>query len=111
MILATDMADHMSHVNVVDFKLKNKQITKEAGNGATFIDTKNETELFNSQQQVLDLMIHACDLSVPTRKFETVRNWTYLLFEEFFAQGDSERTNNMAISFLCDRQTVKVAKE
>lgn len=23
MILATDMADHMSHVNVIDFKIKN----------------------------------------------------------------------------------------
>jgi len=56
-------------------------------------------------------MIHACDLSPPTRRFETVRKWTYLLFEEFFAQGDLEKKSNMPASFLCDRETTKVASE
>lgn len=81
MILATDMADHMSHVNVIEFQIKNKKITKEAGNGNLLIETND----FKSQQQCLDLMIHASDLSQPTRSFETLKNWTYLLFQEFFA--------------------------
>lgn len=85
MILATDMADHMSHVNVMDFQIKDKQITREAGNGGDLIDTTGQKELFESQQQCLDLMIHACDLSTPTRRFDTLKRWTYLLFEEFFA--------------------------
>ena len=84
MILATDMADHFSHVNVMDFQIKEKNITKEARNGGDFIDTTGEIKLFESQQQCLDLMIHACDLSTPTRRFDTLKNWTYLLFEEFF---------------------------
>ena len=30
--------------------------------------------------------------------------------EEFFTQGDVERTSNKPISFLCDRATVNVAR-
>ena len=56
-------------------------------------------------------MIHACDLSPPARNFETAKKWTYLLFEEFFAQGDSEKNNGMPASFLCDRTTTTVCKE
>ena len=56
-------------------------------------------------------MIHAADLSTPTRNFETLRHWTYLLFDEFFAQGDLEKANNIPTSFLCDRDTVRVCKE
>jgi len=48
MILATDMADHMSHVNVVKFQISHKQISKEAGNGQDFIDTTGEKEQFES---------------------------------------------------------------
>ena len=64
-----------------------------------------------SQQQILDLVIHSCDLSTPTRQFDCLREWTYLLFEEFFKQGDVEKDNGMPASFLCDRDTVQVAKE
>ena len=111
MILATDMADHASHINVIDFQIKDKQITKEAQNGADFIDTSGDKELFASQQQCLDLMIHACDLSTPTRKFDTLKRWTYLLFDEFFGQGDKEKEHGLNASFLCDRATTIVAKE
>ena len=60
---------------------------------------------------MLDFAIHACDLSQPTRKFETLRQWTYLLFDEFFAQGDVEKESGHAASFLCDRLNTTVCKE
>lgn len=56
-------------------------------------------------------MIHACDLSTPTRSFETLKNWTYLLFDEFFVQGDSEKELSLPVSFLCDRETTLICKE
>jgi len=85
MILATDMAEHMSHVNLIDYKVKHKGITREKNNGHLIIeDTESENEKFNSQQQVLEFLIHTSDLSTPTREFDTVKEWTYLLFEEFF---------------------------
>ena len=42
MILATDMADHMSHINVIEFQIKNKQISKEAGNSGDFIESSEK---------------------------------------------------------------------
>lgn len=50
-------------------------------------------------------------MSTPTRNFETLKKWTYLLFEEFFIQGDVEKSQNLPASFLCDRAKTVVAKE
>lgn len=39
-----------------------------------------------------------------------MRKWTYLLFDEFFEQGDTEKAQSLPVSFLCDRLTTNVAK-
>lgn len=49
MILATDMANHTSHVNVIKYKVQHKKITKENANGYLIIDNKDEKEKFSSQ--------------------------------------------------------------
>lgn len=53
--------------------------------------------------------MHSCDVSQAGRTFEVCNEWTYLLFEEFFDQGDLERKDNLPISMLCDRTTTNVA--
>ena len=59
----------------------------------------------------MEIALHACDVSVPCRpNFNLVRKWTYLLFEEFFAQGDDEIKLKLPVSFLCDRKTTNVVK-
>ena len=55
--------------------------------------------------------MHSSDFVTFTRKFDTLHDWTYLLFEEFFAQGDVEKENGKEISFLCDRITTNVASQ
>lgn len=50
------------------------------------------------------------DLSVGSRSFDVVKKWTYLLFDEFFIQGDLEKEQSLPVSFLCDRATTNVAK-
>jgi len=57
----------------------------------------------------MEQALHSCDVSQQTRSFEVAREWTYLLFEEFFAQGDIEKEENLPVSFLCDRETTNVA--
>ena len=42
MILATDMADHMSHCQVIKYNIENKEITKEARNGHLIVDSEQE---------------------------------------------------------------------
>ena len=68
-------------------------------------------EVFKNQQDILEFLLHACDFAPSTRKFETLHNWTYLLFEEFFHQGDVEKDNGKEIAFLCDRATINVAEQ
>lgn len=110
MILATDMAEHASHLNVIKYKTENLGIKKELDNGHLMIDHSDDKSLYQSRQMVLELLIHAADLSTPMRPFECLKEWTYLLFEEFFLQGDLERENEMPISFLCDRESVNVVQ-
>ena len=50
MILATDMANHASQLNVMQYKVKNKAIKKESNNGSLVIDDSDEKEKFASQQ-------------------------------------------------------------
>lgn len=48
---------------------------------------------------------------MPCRSdFALVRKWTYLLFDEFFQQGDLEAKQQLPVSFLCDRSSTNVAK-
>ena len=107
-ILATDMAKHMEDLTSFKNKLENKGISKLENNGPLFIDHSEDTKRFASQQQMLELLAHASDVSQSTRNFDTVRKWTYLLFEEFFDQGDIEREEGLPVSFLCDRTTTNV---
>jgi hypothetical protein len=44
------------------------------------------------------------------RNGNSLNKWTDLLFEEFFLQGDEERSKGMTITDLMDRATINVAK-
>lgn len=48
MILATDMANHTSQINVMKYKVQHKNIKKESHNGHLIIDTKDDKEKFTS---------------------------------------------------------------
>lgn len=63
-----------------------------------------------SKLQVLQNMIHAADLSNPTKPLELYRTWADLISSEFFLQGDRERENGMDISPMCDRHTATLEK-
>mmetsp|Transcript_5976 Transcript_5976/g.7645 ORF Transcript_5976/g.7645 Transcript_5976/m.7645 type:complete len:85 (-) Transcript_5976:246-500(-) len=54
--------------------------------------------------------MHGCDISQGCRSFDVCKEWTYLLFEEFFHQGDLEKQNDLPVSFLCDREKFVVPK-
>lgn len=83
-ILATDMAKHTEDLEIFKRKLQSTGIKRESNNGNLFLDRTNGKTLFESQQQALELSMHASDVSVPCRDFKLVKDWTYLLFEEFF---------------------------
>lgn len=58
---------------------------------------------------VSNAILHACDISTSLRDFDVSAQWADLLFEEFFHQGDTEKSLGLDVSMLCDRETTKVA--
>jgi hypothetical protein len=53
-------------------------------NNKAIIEGLDESELFIRQQFIMEVALHCCDISQQTRSFPIAKNWTYLLFEEFF---------------------------
>ena len=54
------------------------------------------------------MLLHAVDVSHPTKDWDLHREWTARCMEEFFKQGDQEREMGLDISPLCDRTTTQV---
>ena len=90
-ILSTDMAKHTEDLESFKRRLEITGISDNLTNGNLFIDKTNGKKIFESQQQVIEISMHTADISAASRPdFEIIKKWTYLLYEEFFAQGDQE---------------------
>lgn len=55
-------------------------------------------------------LLHAADLSNPTRPQEHYSRWVERIMSEFFLQGDTERELGIDVSPMCDRRTASVPK-
>ena len=107
-ILATDMARHVS--DLANFKsLMEQRGIKNGENQAAIIDTDSPKKEFDTRQTLLEITVHAADVSTQVRPFDIAIQWTWLLFEEFFDQGDKEKEQKLPISFLCDRTTTCIS--
>lgn len=69
----------------------------------------DDLEDWDDRLIVLEWLVHTSDISNPARPRLLAEKWTDLVLEEFFAQGDLERTHGYPISPLCDRHTVQRA--
>lgn len=107
-ILATDMANHSKHLNQMNSRLDILDI-KEGKNVEKFLGD-NKTKNFEAQQGVLNMIIHTADVSNPGKPYHVYDEWIGLLFQEFFAQGDLEKSNNLPVSLLCDREITNITK-
>jgi hypothetical protein len=90
MILATDMARHVTDLSSFKSILERRNI-KNGENATKIIDHSTAAQEFDSKQQLIEICLHAADVSTQCRPFEIAHEWTYLLFEEFFNQGDLEK--------------------
>merc|ERR1719386_226180 len=57
---------------------------------------------------VLQLFMHAADISNPLKPFPICRAWAWRCLEEFFAQGDQEKQLRIPVQMLNDRDKVNV---
>lgn len=106
-ILATDMAKHTSEVSRLRSLVEAKGVSN-GNNVQDLLDKTSSTSLFESQQFLIDVSLHSCDLGNPARPFEICKEWTYLLMDELWNQGDVEKRVGLPVSFLCDRNKVNV---
>ncbi|XP_063808276.1 dual specificity calcium/calmodulin-dependent 3',5'-cyclic nucleotide phosphodiesterase 1B isoform X3 [Pseudophryne corroboree] len=90
MVLATDMSCHFQQVKTM----------KSALQSLENID----------KSKALSLLLHAADISHPTKQWKVHGRWTKALMEEFFRQGDKEAELGLPFSPLCDRKATLVAQ-
>ena len=93
-ILSTDMADHFAHVAHL-----NKQVESVG------VDLANE----NDACFVIGMMLHAGDVSNPTKNWDYYNLWTERVMKEFFAQGRKEKELGMRVSDVTLMKQEKVA--
>lgn len=107
-ILSTDMALHSKTILNIKTKTDLLKIRKGENLENLIQDRTNQKAVVESQQEVLNMLIHTGDLSHNTKSSDISYKWTLLLYEEFFNQGDKERSLGKPISFLCDRYTTTI---
>lgn len=106
-ILATDMTFHAKLNTLVKNRLTNNSITK-GNNIENFIP--EDDGMYDAHQDLFNFLLHIADISHNTKKFEISYEWVMQLSEEFWTQGDTEKSMNLPISFLCDRDTSDIPK-
>lgn len=103
-VLATDMTFHAKQFTYLKLKIESLAI-KEGKNIEKLFEGLDNTATNNTQQEFMNIIIHACDISNPTKPLHIYKRWADRVMEEFWRQGDKEKELKIPVSFLCDRNT------
>lgn len=103
MVVNTDMTLHFKLMKFFQEKenLKSKEDKTEG--------IPND-KLITYQQEFLNGLLHAADISNPTKPTSLYVEWAERVMKEFWIQGDLEKEKKMPVSYLCDRNIFTVAK-
>merc|ERR1712048_173978 len=105
-ILHTDM---MSHQTMVKDLQMTYQMNSEAFHAKGM---KSQLEVFSRpdvKNLLMDTILHSADVSNPCRAWEVTYQWAQKCLEEFFAQGDREKSLGIPVQFLNDREKLNQA--
>jgi len=108
MVLATDPSKHAKHskqfgelVHEIDHHPELEPLKPPTKDASDQDKQKNYDDKFS----LLCTLLHAADVSNPTKPQQMMLGWTGRLLQEFWAQGDEEKCLGYPISPLCDRET------
>jgi len=96
LVLATDMANHVDIMN----QYQNRRKTAEG------LDFTNKDD----RLLTMKLFIKCADISNPARPPKIYHKWVDCVMEEFFQQGDKEKTLALPVSAFMDRETTHIPK-
>ncbi|KAL6078220.1 High affinity cAMP-specific and IBMX-insensitive 3',5'-cyclic phosphodiesterase 9A [Balamuthia mandrillaris] len=102
LILNTDMSKHFDIMRHMQDKLKASTSSSSSSTAAKWQDRESKLLL-------MSIMMKAADISNEARPWSVSKRWADLLIEEFFNQGDRERSEGRSISAMMDRETVSQA--
>uniref|UniRef100_A0A6A7G9I4 Phosphodiesterase n=1 Tax=Hirondellea gigas TaxID=1518452 RepID=A0A6A7G9I4_9CRUS len=97
MVLATDMGQHRHHVNGLQDMLEREEFKSATPSDDGIITSAEDRLLF------LTAGLHTADIANPTKALPISLEWAKRLFEEFYVQGDRERTLELPVSPGMDR--------
>ncbi len=106
-VLATDMTFHAKQFSYLKLKIESLNI-KKGENVDKLFEGLDKMAVYSTQQEFLNTIIHACDISNPTKPFKIYKEWADRVMTEFWQQGDKEKALGLPCSFLCDRTTVSI---
>ncbi|CAK9028717.1 5'-cyclic phosphodiesterase 4C [Durusdinium trenchii] len=120
MVLSTDLSLHLENFNNLKDLLASSRPLSRASKSAMELSPRgrgadeNLHSLYERDSNVvLCGLIHCCDISNVAKDWSIYRRWIPLIFGEFFAQGDEERTlgldvapgNDREVCHPCEMQT------
>jgi len=99
-VLATDMVHHFNMVTEIELflELHDEQDLKQRSTRAALFTNSDKQTRF-----LLNLFMHAADISNPAKRFDVCERWAGCVMEEFFCIGDEERRRELPVSPMFDR--------
>jgi len=101
-ILSTDMTHHFG--DLAKLKTRVNTTSTDKANAFPKEDSKDDKTL------LMSVVMHAADISNPTKSTAVYLRWTKSVITEFFNQGDSEKAVGVPVSMFMDRKTTNIAK-
>ncbi len=106
-VISTDNAKHFEYFALLQNLIAGFDI-RAGKNSEKIINTSSPVTEFESKQQILNVCLHAADISNPARPFPVAFEFAKRVMEEFYSQGDTEKSKGLPVSFLCDRMTTNM---
>ena len=109
-ILGTDMMHHFQQVSKIQvfYEMHGQMLQKSIINGTISADDTPGIKEQSNRMFLIDVFLHAADISNPVKSFDICKKWAYMIVEEFFNQGDMERERGSSISPMMDRDTTNI---
>ncbi|GMH80217.1 hypothetical protein TL16_g08452 [Triparma laevis f. inornata] len=109
-ILGTDMVHHFPLISKLEifYEMHGISLQKQIVAGESNCETAAGMKETANRSFLIDVFLHAADISNPVKSFDICKKWAYMVVEEFFAQGDLEKERGEDVSPMMDRLTTNI---